>query len=291
MGLRRELEARLLGGDFRGVIDRTAELLAPWAPPRAEAAWGAVTACRAAGALREWGKAIAWAERGFGLGPDAEATGWLNLLLGTALMYTGDAFRSERCLRAFLSAAPGQPALSRLVPDGLFNLGHLMRFLRTDPATEAACFRQAAAAFADRGRFSQVLLCQTEAAWSYLTAGQTAEALPELEAVTAGLAQHGDPTLQVYVQICWAYYWRLVGDFSQSQAICEELQLRGEMTAGQRADVAWLLGSNARSLGDAAAAAGWAEKAYEQALEDLWPLQIRRIEELRSSVPANPAGR
>lgn len=291
IGLRRELEARLLGGDPRGVLERAAELLPPSTPKSPDAAWGAVMASRAGGALGEWGKAVAWAERGLALGPDPEATGWLNLLLGTALMYTGDAFRSERCLKAFLSAASAAPALARLMPDCLFNLAHLTRFMRHDPAREAECFRQAACEFSARGRYSQVLLCHAEAGWSYLMAGRPHEALPELEAAAAGLEQHGDPALQVYVQICWALYYRQSGEYARSQAICLELDARADLSAGQRADVAWLLGSNARSLGDWPAAAGWAEKAYEQALEDRWPLQIHRIEALRNSVPMRQAGR
>lgn len=279
-GLHRELEARLLGGDYRGVLERAAELLPPSVPSSTEAAWAAVMACRAAGALRNWGRAVSWAERGLALGPDPEAEGWLNLLLGTALMYTGDAFRSERCLRAFLQRAGNLPGLSRLLPDGLFNLAHLLRFLRRDPVEEAEAFERAAEAFAGRGRFSQVLLCQVEAGWSYLMAEQPEAALPALEAANAGLAQHGDPTVQVYVQLCWAYYHRLNGDLARSQAICQELEARPDLTAGQRADVGWLLGSNARTLGDLTSAASWAEKAYELALEDLWPLQITRIEGL-----------
>lgn len=279
-GLRRELEARLLGGDYRGVLERAAELLLPSDAAGPEAAWAAVMACRAAGALRNWGRAVSWAERGLALGPDSEAEGWLNLLLGTALMYTGDAYRSERCLRAFLQRAGEHPGLSRILPDGLFNLAHLLRFLRRDPVVEAEAFQEAAEAFAGRGRFSQVLLCQVEAAWSYLMAEEPAQALPPLEAAAAGLAQHGDPTVQVYVELCWAYYHRLTGDLARSQAICRELDARPDLTAGQRADVGWLLGSNARTMGDLAKAASWAEKAYELALEDLWPLQITRIEGL-----------
>jgi tetratricopeptide (TPR) repeat protein len=280
VGLRRELEARLLGGDYRGVMERAAELLSSSDGEGSEAAWAPVMACRAAGALRNWGRAVSWAERGLALGPDLEAEGWLNLLLGTALMYTGDAYRSERCLRAFLERAAGHPGLSRLLPDGRFNLAHLLRFLRRDPVAEAEAFQEAAEGFASRGRFSQVLLCQVEAAWSYLVAEQPAQALPALEAATNGLAEQGDPTVQVYVQICWAYYHRQTGDLARSQAICHELDARPDLTAGQRADVGWLLGSNARTMGDLTRAAAWAEKAYEHALEDLWPLQITRIEGL-----------
>jgi hypothetical protein len=274
-------------------MDRAVALLsvAVETRPEAEAAWAAVMACRAAGALRNWGKAVSWAERGLALGPGPEAEGWLNLLLGTALMYTGDAFRAERCLRAFLQTAGSHGALERLRPDGLFNLAHLLRFLRRPPAQEAEAFRQAAEAFASRGRFSQVLLCQVEAAWSYLTAEQPALAQPFLEAAADGLAEHGDPSAQVYVQLCWAYYYRLTDDLARSQAICRELEGRPDLTAGQQADLGWLMGSNARSLGDWASAASWAEKAYEHALEDLWPLQLSRIEGLLHAVdgPARPA--
>lgn len=291
--LRKELEARLLGGDCRGVLERAAELLPVGAQPQPgpEAAWAAVMACRAAGALRQWGKAIAWAERGLAFGPDPEATGWLNLLLGTALMYTGDAFRAERCLRTFNTMAGAQPALSRLLADGLFNLGHLLRFLRRDPAAEAETFRHAARAFAAQGRAGQVLLCHAEAAWSYLMAGQPAAALTDLQTADAGLEQHGDPELQTYVQICWALQYRLQGEYARSEAVCRELEARHDLTPGQRADVAWLLAGLAQNQGDWTSAANHAERAYEQALEDLWPLQIARIEALRSSVPVRQAGR
>jgi tetratricopeptide (TPR) repeat protein len=291
IGLRKELDARLGSGDFRGVLERAAELVPPYGPASDDAAWGAVLACRAAGALHDWGKAVAWAERGLALNPDPEARGWLDLLLGTAAMYLGDPFRAERHLNRFLTVAPTLPGLERLLPDGLFNYGHLQRFLRRDPEAEARSFLAAAKVYGERGRYSQVLLCHAEAGWSLLMAVRPEDALPELETAAAGLGQHGDPTLQTYVEICWAFYYRQIGAVARSQEICAELAARPDLTAGQRADVAWLAGSNASTLGDWTAAAGWAERAYEEALQDWWPLQLTRIEELRSALPVRQVGR
>lgn len=280
----------LLAGEYQGVLDQAAAFMTTVDVPRTDLAWAAVLACRAAGAMGEWGRVAAWAERGFGLSPEPEAAGWLNLLSGTALMYIGDPYQSRVRLLAFVQAAQQENGLQRLLPDGLFNLGCLMRLLG-DTEAEASYFRRAAAAYQAAGRSRQELLSRLELACCYLLQGNAPAAEPELERAEADLPQHGDMDLDGFLQTCLALYCRVRGDLMESRRLCEELLARPDLPGGSRADVGWILARNALEAGDWEGAGEWLDQAYEDALRHWSPPQLRRIAMLKDQLAAKQVGR
>jgi tetratricopeptide (TPR) repeat protein len=282
MELTGELDGLLRAREHRAVLDRVSALERP-------SARASIYACRAAGSMGEWQEAITWAERGLAQQPDDDAAGWLHFLLGTALMWAGDPNRSLKSLQHFLFLADSTPSLQRLIPDGWFNLAFAFRFIHARES-EVAAFRTAAERFARAGRHNQALLSRVEAAWSCLTAADLPEARLFLEAAEAGMQQHGDPNLEVYLGICRGLYHHLRDETVTARQFCLALVDRPDLTPGQSADLHWLLGCLARSDGAFEEARSFAETAYRTALEDWWPLQLQRIETLLDSLEEKTCG-
>lgn len=288
--VRRLLEGMLAAGQPGEALEMAVEYFAgPVDPP--EAVWVALHACKASGMLADWGQALVWAERGVALnrGADLEATGWLHFRLGTALMYTGDVYRSERELQRYLQIAPSIPLLKRHLGEGLFNLGILARCLQ-QADEELAYLNRAEAAFAEYGRHNRVLRCLIEKAWTFMMTGQLESARNALERVDAAFAEHGDPESAVDAGTYWAWYHYLTGNLDRSSSLCEEL-LQLDMKPGQRADILWVSAQVMQGFGDLVAARTQADRAYDEALSDHWLWQVVRIEELRRSLPASTVGR
>lgn len=256
--------------------------------------WVTVRACQAAGALRDWGRVVAWAGRGKALAEACatsdrcrEAGLLLHFLTGTALMYTGDLLRAGRELKAFRQGAPRFLNLRKLVGDALYNEGYLLRALgRRDE--EVACFAEAARAYAELGREGQVAVCRYEVAWSLLLAGRAVEAATHLAAMEAGAAVDAD--LAADIQIAWALYHHMDGALDRSEAICQMLLLtRAELPDRQRADLYWIQGRNALARGERERAVSLADQACEAAVADWWPPQMERLSAFQVQVSAGTA--
>lgn len=286
MRLRRELEVKLRQGEFAEVLEAAEAKLTEGAVPPADAAWVCVFACRAAGALGAWGKAVGWAERGLSSEPcDDEATGWLEFLLGTALMYTGDALRSERMLRSFLARCKLVPALSRLEADGLYNLALTLQFQRRS-ADVADAFREAAARYAEQGRLSRALCCRVDLVWELANSGQLEAANVELTAIQAEIESDGDAETEGDLTLATALYCRATGIPGQSDELCRRLLATPGILPRQMADLYWIMGCNALDRGDTHAAEDCVSRAREEASRDWWPLQLDRIERLATALKA-----
>jgi tetratricopeptide (TPR) repeat protein len=252
--------------------------------PSTEAVWAAIMACRAAGHVHAWGEAVTWAERGQAMDPDSpEALGWLHFLLGTASMYTGNVYVARRELDAFHPIAAVCPSLQRLIADCRFNQGFLMRFF-DESAAEVGFFRQASELHRGRGRLRQALQCMVEIGWSYLSNGRPELALQILESIATEIVHQGDQELEIDVQLQWALYHRSRGALDTSMHICESLSERADLIERQTADLRWIKADNALSLGMLDEALRLVDAAYASALNDWWPLQIHRIEQLRDSI-------
>lgn len=245
----------------------------------------AVMACRAASCLGKWGEAVDWAERGLAFEDGQnEDLGWLHFSLGSALLFIGDVYRSERAFQAFHELAIVTPTLEKVLgPDGLFNWGFLKRSLRQTEA-EIRLFREARAAYAGQNRFRSSLQAGIEVVWTLLIANKRQEAEAELAAILPALQQHGDAELRIDVGIEQAFISRLADDLEGSQHLLESLWARQDLLFRQRAEVAWLAGCNSLSTGDAATAKYWADAAFRNAAEDWFPQQIQRISDLRKSL-------
>ncbi|HWI51975.1 MAG TPA: hypothetical protein VNT01_07525 [Symbiobacteriaceae bacterium] len=256
-----------------------------------EKVWEAITACKAAGAIGQWGKAIYWAEQGLGLPETSdEAFGLLSFLYGTAQMYSGDPRKAEDYLQRFLSVAGRTPKLAPLLPDSLLNLGYVMRFLGK-VAEERRFLREAAVAYAGAGRFRQEALSHLDLAWAELHRSEPDLAERSVAQATLLLPEHGDSELRIKQQLCLAFLQHLRAGYTESNQLCEQLLFDPDLTPAQEADVAWILGRTAACLSDMEMARKWAERAYECALKDWWPLQLAYVEELRRSVIGSSVGR
>ncbi len=277
--LRSALETLLRSGQNHLVLQEAEQFFARSGADSEAAQWVAAAAAAAAGALGRWSAAVSWAEKGLvGSRLDREAEGRLRFYLGTALMYTGDLFRSQRELGRAQELVARTPALRSLSGHILFNLGYGKRALRAT-AEAVDCFREAERAFAAEGRTARALTCRYEVAWSLLLEERAAEAWPYLEGVEAELSRLGDPSLEVDVAIARSLFHAIRGEYAEAEQICRDLIGTGEVPPRQRADAAWILGRSALESGDLEAAARHLNEAYEVATRDWWPAQIERIEE------------
>lgn len=258
--------------------------------------WVAVRACQAAGGMRAWGRAVAWADRGLALaegcagsGTCREAELLLRFLTGTALLYTGDLLRAGRELADFRRSVPAFPGLRRLLGDALYNEAYLMRALGRREE-EATCFAEAARVYREQGRERQVAVCGYELGWTLLLAGQADEAATYLAAVDGSSGAAGDDDLAADIQIAWALYHHVEGALERSEAICQMLLLtRDELPHRQQADLFWVMGRNALARGLRDRAAGLAEQACQAAVEDWWPPQMERLCAFQVQVMAGTA--
>gem|GEM_PF-3080610 len=288
--LRGKFEGYLLSGQFQAILTEAPGCFGEGVPAE-EKVWVAITACKAAGAIGQWGKAIHWAEQGLGLPETSdEASGQLSFYYGTAQMYSGDPRQADDYLRRFLSLAGQVPRLARLVPDAFMSIGYVMRFL-SNVEDERHFLKEAAIAYAAAGRFRQEALAHLDLAWAELHRSEPNLAECSLAQATALLPEHGDSELRIKQQLCLVFLQQLRADFAASNQLCEELMFDPDLAPAQEADVAWILGRNSLHLGDVAAARKWAEHAYECALKDWWPLQLAYVEELRRSVIGSSVGR
>lgn len=279
-----DLEAMLLGGQYHMVLEYAEASFAAELTDE-QAVWVATRGCQAAGALRWWQKAVLWSDRGLRLSPaDREANALLHLLSGTARMYTGDLYRSERELLRVLTWAETDPQLQRLTGDALFNLGYLMRLLRR-PEQEARFFRQAAEVYEAQGRHHRASVCRYEIAWSYLMEPRPELALAELSALNA------DADLSVDLMIARGLYHCLVNEVGESERLVAPLLQGGDLPARQRADAAWIMGCNACARRDWLAAERYADEAMEAALDDWWAPQVERVHALKKRLLENRVGR
>lgn len=252
---------------------------------RLEAVWVAANAAAAACQMRQWGRAVLWADRGLALNPtELHPQGMLRLYAGTALMYTGELNRAEAELRRFRTVAEAVPSLAKLHGDVLYNLACLMS-IRKRTREERALFSQAAAAYDQDGRFSRAAACHCWVAWSHLLDDELEQALPALDTAEDLLDTWADPELAIDLAIARALYHRLAGETAESDGICQTLLAEGGLASRQMADVAWLLGMNALTEGLPGNAESFLAQAYAAAVEDWWPPQIDRITTLKLSIP------
>ncbi|HWI61458.1 MAG TPA: hypothetical protein VNT75_06460 [Symbiobacteriaceae bacterium] len=251
------------------------------------ALWVATYACRAAAAERQWGVAVKWAEQAAALKVrDAEAEGYVQLSLGVAQMYLGNAFRAEKALAAFDRLASRSAKVRQLQPFADFNRAILMRFMRRH-GEEVECLRRAAEGFAARNRLRDNLHCRLEIAWAHLLQSQPQLAQPELEEAARWLDAVGDDELQVDFRISWALCHKLTGDLEAAERLCQEVLQRDTLEPRQEAEALWILGCVAQARGDLALARQYGDTAYRIATQDYWPMQVERIEALRSVALAN----
>ncbi len=281
--LHHHLEAMLRSGKYEEVLAQAeAYFQSRSAGEEKEAVWVAAWGCRSANRLERWGQVIAWADRGLRIaGPHPEAEGVLRFTVAKALMHTGDLLRAERELRRFLMLAEQLPALRKALPDGLYNLAHLQRWLRRTQDS-LRLFREAAAAYQAQGQRHQVAQCHLEIGWSHLLAGGLAEAESELDQARA-LGADRNTELEGDMAIASALYCHLAGDTVQSDQICMET---GSLLPRQAGEVAWILGKNALARGDLMRAAEYLAVAHDAAVELWWPPLLERVEELRGALVA-----
>lgn len=255
--------------------------------PSAEALWVATCACRAAGARKLWGQVVRWAEQAAALKvKDTEAEGWIQMYLGAAQMFLGNAYRAEKALDAFDRLARRSAKLKRLQPYADFNRAILMRFLRRH-AEEIQYLRKAEAGFAASESRRMALQCRLEAAWAFLLENEPALACPDLEAADTLLPLYGDEELRRESRVGWALYHKLTGRLEAADSCCREVLDSVDLAPRQEADALWILGLVAQARGDLALAKKLGEQAHRAATRDYWPLQVERIDRLRSVALAN----
>lgn len=246
----------------------------------------------------DWGRLIARAEgdlRRDGLTPEKE--GLLRYRLGRGLCETGDLYRAARELERVVALGERAAALAELQADSLYCMGLVHRLLGR-LAQEVAAFRRAVRCHARLQQTDRALRCQIEVAWSLLLADCTEEALPELEAASAGQKSVDAPDLSVQLEIARALCLSQLGDRRSSDQCCLGLLDRPPLQPAQRADIAWILGLNALTAGNDTAAEIHAAIALGYALEAWWPPQMERVEQLRrrlacgggGSRPSSPRG-
>ncbi|HYF91741.1 MAG TPA: hypothetical protein VD969_05815 [Symbiobacteriaceae bacterium] len=255
--------------------------------PSAEALWVAAYACRAAGARGQWGQAVRWSEQAKALKvKETEAEGWIQLVLGAAQMYLGNAYRAEKALAAFDRLARRSPRLRSLQPYADFNRAILMRFLRRH-AEEIASLQKASQGFTALDCARESLQCRLEIAWAHLLQSEPGLALPELDEASRLLGTGGDADLKTDAAIGWALYYRLTGDLDRAERLCQEVLNNVALPPRQEADALWIAGCVARARGDLAQARQLGDEAHRIAARDYWPMQVERIEALRSVAIAN----
>lgn len=204
----------------------------------------------------------------------------LRYWLGLGLWETGDLYRAEREWQRVVELGEGEALLGELQADALYRLGLAHRLLgRVE--LEIAHFRKAARLHLCLQLTKRAVRCQIEAAWSLLLAGRTAEALPELQAAAAGRKGLDAPGLAIQLGIARALYLSQVGDYESSDRRCLGLLDCPPLQSAQRADIAWILATNALAVGDQTAAELHAAIACEHAFEAWWPPQLERVEQLR----------
>ncbi|MFZ5815906.1 MAG: tetratricopeptide repeat protein [Bacillota bacterium] len=238
----------------------------------------------------DWGSLIARAERGLrrqGLPPENEVR--LRYWLGLALIETGDLYRAEQEWNRLLVLSREVGAKSEMEAEALYRLGQVHRLLRR-PDQAVAAFREAARRYRRTGQGERAARCHGEAGWTLLTAGRAEEALPELEAAEAGLGQRERSDLGRDLGVARALYLSLIGEREASDRLCLSLLDQPPLRAGQRAEIAWILGCNALAAGDHVTADLHAAIAHEYALEAWWPPQMERVEGLRRRVASAAAG-
>lgn len=286
MRLHRQLEAMLREGRHQLVLQEAERLWQSGTTAPSLLVWVAVWACRAAGGVRNWGLASDWAERGLDLeSKEVEARGILSFSHGRALLFIGDLIRSEREWRRFLEVAASCETLRRVEPDARYNLGLLLRTLgRTEEAF--AEFARASQRFSEYGRSLSVALCHYETAWTLLLERRHEEAGVVLEQTRAALVGVNSQELETDLAIALALYHSQVGEAHEADRICGHLQEAADLAPRQRADIAWILGSNALLRGDLALAAAHLTLSHEAAVQDWWPPQLERINQLRENLLA-----
>lgn len=276
--LHHQLEAMLRRGETEEVLAEAERYVAGQTGDLTEAVWVHVWACRSANRQERWGEVIAWADRGLPLaGGESEAEGILRFTVAKALMHTGDLLRAERELTRFRALAEQVESLRKALPDGLFNLAHLQRWLRR--TTESTrLFREAARAYQSMGMRQQVAQCHIEVGWSHLLSGALHEAESALEQAREGVGTGSDPELQTDLTIATALYCHAIGDTVQSDRLCSHVDGAVPRQAGE---IAWILGKNALARGELAQAAHYLAAAHDTAVELWWPPLLERVEELR----------
>lgn len=248
-----------------------------------EAIWVAVSACKAAWRRGEWGKVVAWADRGLHLHRrEPEAEGLLRFVAASALMYIGDLYRAERELSAFRQLAETVPALQERAADGLYNLGYLKRLLRQyDEAV--GCFGKAAAVYGSISRRTQwVIRSHWEIGWTYLTAGRADEAMQELERVRAELAAlpEANRELELALGVATAWGYSQTDRLEESDRLCLRLCSLEQIRPQYLGEIAWIQGNNALARGDLKGTAGYLDTAWRAAVQDWWPPLMERVNQL-----------
>ena len=285
--MRERMEAMLRSGRASSVIEAANLHFGASPPPNAETVWMAVAAMRASASLMAWGQVVEWAERAQALkAHDKEAEGWIHLFLGVAHMYLGNIQRSEKALAAFRRTARKTPALERLLPYGLYNWAKLMRF-QGRPDQEVKHLQQAARAFGQQNRQKEQLQSELAIVWSYLLRGLPTEADAQWRMLEDRLSECDDVEVHHNAELARALHASLLGNTTESDAICRTLLSCDGLLTGQRIDALWVLGCNARARGDMALTEEFAQQARQLVIQDYWPPQAERVEALLLRVPVN----
>lgn len=248
----------------------------------------ALAACGAAGNRGDWCRAVMWAQHGLALRVDEPEANWkFQFYLGTAAMYLGDLFRAKRELRGFVASVERTARCRPWLGHALFNLGYVSRCLG-NLGEEVEYFKRAGSAYLDSGLDARATVCCYEVAWALLLAGRSdEEVLIELTAVEKALDRLSDPELALDLQIGWALYHSLVGNLDKSSAICSDIVQQEGTPSRQLADVMWIWACNAERQGDFQGAVAHCQIALEAALDDYWPPQVKRVEDLRRRLVAS----
>lgn len=277
-----QLEAMLRNGEDEQVLAEAERYFAGGRGDPSEAVWVCAWACRSANRLERWGLVITWADRGLPLaGEEPEAEGILRFTVAKALMHAGDLLRAERELIRFRALAEVVPALRRALPDGLFNLAHLHRWLGRSHESNRL-FRETAGAYEAMGMPLEVAQCHLEIGWNHLLSGALSDARDALDQVRCGGGQCDTSDLQTDLMIATALYCHVTGDTAESDRICESAG--GAIHPRQAGEIAWIRGKNALVRGELNQAAHYLAAAHDAAVDLWWPPLLERVEALRANL-------
>jgi hypothetical protein len=277
------LEQLLAEHQYQAVLQAAEAYFADPMAPAEGAALHALYGARAAGRLERYVTAVAWAERGLTAGPvDPWVEGMLHLALGTALIYSGDLQRAERCLCRFLEMALAHEKLVAYRPLALHNMAFIHRAAKRFEQ-EIAVFCEAANAYQERGDQAGLRSCRFELAWHHLCRGNAEAAWPHLLAVLDSDAPlEVDGELHLRVAIAWHKF--LTGQAAEAEAEAHAILATTGVGARVQADVEWLLGKHALSQGNLHGASQWAALASRHSAQAWLPAQMERVALLQREI-------
>lgn len=277
------LEQLMAAHRYQEVLQKVGATLAdPLAPAEAAAlAW--LYGARAHGRLERYVTAVSWAERGLAMQPaDPWTEGMLHLILGTALLYTGDVARAERALCRFFELAVANQELGAFRPLALCNMAFAHRTQkRWDQEIAFLC--EAANAYQERGDGAGARLCRLELARHHLSQGNAEGAWPHLERVLATADPLG-PDGEESLQAALIWYKFSAGRVAEAEAEAIEMLQEEGVHPHTLADLAWLLGRHALAREEIVRAERWSKMATRHAATAWVPAQMDRAAQLQREV-------